>query len=395
MDFNGISIESLPSPFTKLNSRNNSENLQSLPNVYTANQSQYSYMRYRISNITNKCSYLRKSTYWQNLNQVGKVWTYTPLDIHYCIVPKVGCTFWKRIMRFIAQDYPSNQSIERPSDIDRTFVHFEKLQNLSECAVHNPILRIMMMSGKSFTFSRDPYSRLWSAYIDKFLLPDFWRTEAVSVIQRLRPNGTENEKSCANDVTFHEFLTFIKLTANSGLNEHWDNIHRLCSPCHVKYDVIGKLETFSQDADYILTAFGLDYLKETTTGRDMVRDEIETLTTYNFDLEPKMRKECFDKIEVARRLWIAFQYNGYIHRNISFPKDRFQSDEFQQQPRTVFIDIVFETLEHQKELGHTLKSQKRTMMLETYRSIPKSLLSDIAKVYEYDFELFGYNKNIL
>lgn len=356
--------------------------------------SQEKAMQDRLINIRSKCAEFVTDPYWINLHQGGVVWTYKEKDLHYCMVPKVGCTFWKRMMRFLSKDVRANTSIGRPSDIDRIYVHYGPVKHLIQSSVQNPVVRMIMTTGNSFMFAREPYSRLWSAYIDKFFLPDFWRTDAKAVVNKLRPNGTEYEKSCANNVTFLEFLTFINLTSKYGLNEHWNKVHGICSPCHVKYDVIGKQETFGDDADYILTKFGLEHLKEDTTKLDMVYEEVTTLTRYNFNLEKAYRKECFNTTEVARRLWRAFQFNGYIHRNISFPVEMFQLEEFLTKPADVFIGMVFRTFDKQQSMGYSLKSQKREMMLEAYRDIPETLLTHIQEIYKYDFEIFDYEKQL-
>jgi hypothetical protein len=260
--------------------------------------------------------------------------------------------------------------------------------------VQNPIARMLMTKGKSFMFVRDPFTRLWSAYIDKFLLPDFWRSDALHVVRKIRPNATDYERYCANNVTFQEFLTFIKLTYTNGLNEHWQRLHKVCSPCHVQYDVIGKEESFGLDADYILTKFNLQSLKENTTKLDMVHEEVTTLTKYNFDLENAIRQGCFEKIDVAKRLWLAFQYNGYIDRRTAFPKNDLLKTAFLNSTTEIFTNLVLKTIENQNILGVNIKKQKRTMMLDAYRKIQKDLLNDIIAIYEYDFELFGYNRTL-
>ncbi|XP_060591316.1 carbohydrate sulfotransferase 9-like [Ruditapes philippinarum] len=357
-------------------------------------QKQDTIMKERLQLIRQRCSHYMQDEYWQNIRQSGTVLTYGKEDIHYCIVPKVGCTFWKRIFRFLGKDYRTNQNVQKPSDIDRNYVHYGPMKNIQQWNVQNPIARMLMTKGKSFMFVRDPFTRLWSAYIDKFLLPDFWRSDALHVVRKIRPNATDYERYCANNVTFQEFLTFIKTTYTNGLNEHWQRLHKVCSPCHVQYDVIGKQESFGLDADYILTKFNLQSLKENTTKLDMVHEEVTTLTKYNFDLENAIRQGCFEKIDVAKRLWLAFQYNGYIDRRSAFPKNDLLKTAFLNSTTEIFTNLVLKTIENQNILRVNIKKQKRTMMLDAYRKIPKDLLNDIIAIYEYDFELFGYNRTL-
>ncbi|XP_060597805.1 carbohydrate sulfotransferase 9-like [Ruditapes philippinarum] len=351
-------------------------------------------MKKRLTLIREKCLYYINDSYWQKFRQSGFVLAYERKHIYFCMVPKAGGTFWKRIMIYIGKDYPENMTIKQPFDIDRHYVHESKFNNLQTWSVQNPITRMLMSKGKSFMFARDPFSRLWSAYVDKFLLPDFWKADAMHVLRRLRPNATSYGKNCVNDITFCEFLKYISLTHVRKMNNHWERLHRVCSPCHEQFDVIGKIESFASDVDYILTKFNLDSLKRNISETNMVQVEIITLIKYNFDLERKIGQRCFDKIDVAMRLWLAFQFNGYIDRKNVFPKTYLLKTRFYDYPTKIFQELVLRTIEYQNTLGIDISGQKRTMMQEAYRNIPKSLLKDIISVYEYDFELFGY-KNTL
>ena len=59
-----------------------------------------------------------------------------------------------------------------------------------------------------FMFARDPYTRIWSAYLDKFVLPLFWHT-GKEVVKEMRNNATKASLECGHDVTFKEFLFYI------------------------------------------------------------------------------------------------------------------------------------------------------------------------------------------
>ena len=57
-------------------------------------------------------------------------------------------------------------------------------------------------------------------------------------------------------MSFVEFLELVvsngddmnEIKPNLGLNRHWMTFNSLCDPCHINYDVIGKLETINEDS---------------------------------------------------------------------------------------------------------------------------------------------------
>lgn len=60
--------------------------------------------------------------------------------------------------------------------------------------------------------------------------------------------------SCGHDVSFPEFVKFIifsEKTLRMG-DRHFMPMYEHCWPCQIKYDVIGKMETFKNDSIYIL-----------------------------------------------------------------------------------------------------------------------------------------------
>jgi dermatan 4-sulfotransferase 1 len=62
-------------------------------------------------------------------------------------------------------------------------------------------------------------------------------------------------------VRLDEFLQYLVDPVRAKpLNEHWEQIHRLCQPCAVHYDFIGWYETMATDAVYVLHAVHADHV---------------------------------------------------------------------------------------------------------------------------------------
>ncbi|XP_052791910.1 carbohydrate sulfotransferase 11-like [Mya arenaria] len=333
----------------------------------------------------------------KHLDHTGSLWTEPQYNIHWCVTPKIGSTHWKQVLRFLSGDYPAKLNITKPEDISRLYVHSTTVKNIKRRALYKAIVRGETSSGKLFMFAREPFSRLWSAYIDKFFLPDFWEKEAPAVVSRVRSNVTSQQITCTIDVTFVEFLLYIVQSNTGTLNPHWRPVSKLCNPCHVEYDVIGKQETFANDSNLIINKFGLrkKIPKSTSTKSSRANEEITMLVKFNFDLEHSLPEGCFDAEDVAKRLWKAFQYNGYIHRSIEMPLSSMLSHNFIEHPTAVFLKHAYIALQYQSDNKLVLKDQKLEMMLEAYAGVSRNLVDKIKEVYSNDFEMFGYDKYLL
>uniref|UniRef100_A0A673GMM9 Carbohydrate sulfotransferase n=1 Tax=Sinocyclocheilus rhinocerous TaxID=307959 RepID=A0A673GMM9_9TELE len=133
----------------------------------------------------------------------------------YCFVPKVACTNCKGIMIVLSQNLKTVWTL-------RQLMH-HKLKNYTK-----------------FLFIRDPFVRLISAFRNKFALPneDFYiQLSFTHFIKYLLDPQTEKEKH---------------------FNEHWQQIYRLCHPCQIEYDFVGKLETLDEDTEHLLKILGME-----------------------------------------------------------------------------------------------------------------------------------------
>ena len=353
-------------------------------------------MKQRLDIAMKKCEEYADVANFSNTNVQGYAWVYTPKQLAYCITPKVGCTFWKRVLRFIAGDYRANRNVSRPAEIDRMEVHYGGLKAIQQRSLHNPIYRTLLSQDhvKAFMFSREPYSRLWSAYIDKIFLPDFWRSISPGIASKFRPKVNKTEKQCGNDVSFREFLKYVifKLSKGEGINEHFNPIYKQCSPCHMRFEALGKLETFEKDSEYIFNNFDLKNVSSSVSYTINVEEEVNMLIKYNFDLEKHIKTNCYDRIMVAERLWKAFQYNGYISKNTPVPMNYIQKLSNSTDVSIHFQELVLKTIRDQTVDRTTLKKQKKEFLTEAYKDVPLSDLETIPKLFQPDFELFDYDK---
>lgn len=195
--------------------------------------------------------------------------------IIYCYVPKVACTNWKRIMIVLSESL-LNQGIPflDPLEIPREHVHnssvhftFNKFwKRYGKFARH--LMKIKLKKYTKFLFVRDPFVRLISAYRSKFEIEneEFYRSFAVTMLKRYT-NHTDPPKSVVEAFaagikpSFSNFIQYLldpRTEEHMPFNEHWRQVHRLCHPCQINYDFVGKLETLDEDAEYLLSLLNVD-----------------------------------------------------------------------------------------------------------------------------------------
>ncbi|XP_041840066.1 carbohydrate sulfotransferase 12-like isoform X2 [Melanotaenia boesemani] len=164
-------------------------------------------------------------------------------QIIYCYVPKVACTNWKRVMVVLAQSLISPSSGKPYTDPEA----------VPPDLVHNSSLHL--------TFAKpneDFYRQFGSVMLRRYgnvsgSLPE---TAAEAFAAGIKP-------------TFQQFITYLldpETEKESIFNEHWRQVYRLCHPCQVKYNFIGRLETLETDAEQLLKDLKVDHLLRFPSG---------------------------------------------------------------------------------------------------------------------------------
>ena len=72
----------------------------------------------------------------------------------------------------------------------------------------------------------------------------------IDIVRECRGSSTGYVEG--DDVSFSEFICYLLKHPLDEFNEHWMPAHKLCQPCTVNYDFIGKYEQLEEEANTVL-----------------------------------------------------------------------------------------------------------------------------------------------
>ncbi|KAJ8364034.1 hypothetical protein SKAU_G00128650 [Synaphobranchus kaupii] len=195
--------------------------------------------------------------------------------IIYCYVPKVACTNWKRIMIVLSESLlVDGAPYQDPLDIPQEHIHNSSLhftfnkfwKRYGKFSRH--LMKIKLKKYTKFMFVRDPFVRLISAYRNKFeqVNEEFYKRFAVIMLRRYGnysdpPASVVDAFAAGIRPSFSHFVQYLldsQTEKEMPFNEHWRQVYRLCHPCQINYDFIGKLETLDEDAEHLLRILRVD-----------------------------------------------------------------------------------------------------------------------------------------
>ncbi|XP_070182314.1 carbohydrate sulfotransferase 8-like [Littorina saxatilis] len=323
-------------------------------------------------------------------NKQGRVtglFTHEASRVAYCFLPKAGCTFWIRVFSYLHNF--TGDVVDSPWKIPRLKVH----QNRHSHGVGWAEVKKAAESYLRFMFVRHPFSRLWSAYLDKLFLPDFWSEIGVPAVRRLRgKNATAHALKCGSDLTFPEFVEHSLTT----YEPHWEPIYLRCDPCQYRPAVVGSMKTFARDSLFLLRQMGLEWVLKDLDRDDQEEKELATLVEYNFNRirSLKFYQRCVNDDQLASLLWKTFQKNGYIPKNVSYHQHNTNASSQSSANFSVsdFRDRVMKTFRASLPLQGELKKQKKAFLRDAFDSLPYGLMKKVKKKYERDMLFFGFDE---
>ena len=292
-------------------------------------------------------------------------------NVFYCPIEKTGSTEWRLLFKNASNHGVTVKTI---GSAPFPFIPLENIQPYRRSPIR-------------FLFVREPYHRLVSAYVDKFLSPnvDFWSSFGRYIVNKFRANASRLSRKCGHDVTFAEFITYVIDAEKTGVrtNGHFAPQFQHCHVCDFPYTHVGHLETLTEDREFLLNAMDspVDYVK------DYRLENLQRQVQWYLG-EKERYRACITVGEALRRLWQKLKIRGYLHKDIRYPLTRQQSENVS--VRT-FVSIASKAMELSKKASADLKGNRRLSLIEAFQSVPDAQKRELQTLFRWDFELFGYD----
>lgn len=308
-------------------------------------------------------------------------------NILYCAIEKTGSTFWKRILHVIGGwGNTSNPTNIKAADADTDHGGFGTFKGRS----WKDVTRAFDTSS-NIMFVRDPFTRAFSAWLDKFYNPNvyYWNTTGKT-IKSWRPKATKDSPfKCGHDISFIEFIQFlVKTVPNGCLDGHFSPNHKHCLQCNYTYDYIGKYETLQEDTYYLLQKLNLTHTVIFTDFQsDAAYDAIKGVSAWIIKQKEDILK-CGVSMRCAMfRAWKRFQARGIISKNVEFP---FNSEE---EALNLTKGQLIEKFYTYHKLGDAkkMKQNRKEALAHAFKLLPGDLLEEFKTVFKEDFDMFDYD----
>ncbi|XP_050797982.1 carbohydrate sulfotransferase 9 isoform X3 [Gopherus flavomarginatus] len=242
------------------------------------------------------------------VRMVSRIYVEDRHKILYCEVPKAGCSNWKRILMVLNGLASSAYSISHDA------VHYGKhLKKLDSYDLKG--IQTRLNTYTKTIFVRDPMERLVSAFRDKFEHPNSYYHPVFgkAIIKKYRLNASEEALKTGSGVKFKEFVRYLLDSQRPvGMDIHWEQISKLCYPCLINYDFIGKFETLEEDANYFLQLIGAPAELKFPNFKDRHSSDERT----NMEVVRQYLKLLSD---TERQLTYDFYYLDYLMFNYTMP----------------------------------------------------------------------------
>jgi chondroitin 4-sulfotransferase 11 len=354
----------------------------------------------RVRHLQSACERADIGAYRFNFSQVSDIfYVDTNSNLSYCKVPKAGSSFMTDIFLVLDNDRQkptkywnrSSEIVDQMFELNRDHVHVIGNQKFETRSL---LTNKKQSKTLNLIITRDPYSRLFSAYVDKFYL--------LGIVESAREISQKRGKkitSCGYNVTFQEFLDYVISKAYGGykINRHWAPVYLICHVCDVRYDVVGTTRTLSADVELVLNYINVTDSTKTNLIK-LIHDKYnQTIVISLLDAHVNKWKEnkklCPDFIEYLSKIWNSLQIQGKLKFDVPFPSHEFSGLVREKGNISQFTNVYLHYMSKYKLSSEEGKFQRRKSLVDAFRLVKKTTINKIQELYKLDFLLFKYDKS--
>ncbi|XP_069139650.1 carbohydrate sulfotransferase 8-like [Argopecten irradians] len=311
-------------------------------------------------------------------------------NVFVCRVEKIGSKFIVSFLQQLEKNHmqrileKEKNNFVREQLIARKLTLVSDLPHISYTDMHYSIIKSF-----KFMFVREPYGKLVSGYVDKFLMPNtlFWST--VGRYAYKIQHGTDIK--CGHNLSFPDFLRYVVYVEHIGehTNRHFTSINDHCRPCDIPYDFIGKMETFKDDFKTLMDTWNNIYDTNVTFG------DFESETAYDramfyskrlFGMKSGIEK-CVSFMEGMKRTWIGLQIQGIVSKYSHFPFSKSDVPDMNLERFQKAVSDAIKTITDKAAVNN----QKHEAVVEAYSLVPLRDVISIRELVRTDCKLFGYD----
>jgi len=176
----------------------------------------------------------------------------------FCPMPKAANSNWKYVLRKLEGlgDYDDLTRSHNPMTSGLRYLSDYSARDI-DAIVKGDVSRGVQPFFK-FVFVRDPYTRLLSGYLDKFVLKNTSSSEyrlflsQVTSLRKFQTRDLTNEPR----LSFRSFVDELMKQDVVRMNTHWMPQTLVCGLGYFPYDFVGSFEHLSIDASAVLAHLG-------------------------------------------------------------------------------------------------------------------------------------------
>ena len=158
--------------------------------------------------------------------------------IIYCPIAKNACTLFKSMMIEHSKDHDRYRGSQED-------IHHYASSRKDTAVFLDDIDYLERPDYFKFAILRNPFARLVSAYLDKFVkheTPEIFAQELIRKVQQF----LEQEYDLATSISFQEFMQYLANTQDLDLNEHWRSQSSFLGRGLLEFDYLGQFENLPE-----------------------------------------------------------------------------------------------------------------------------------------------------